>query len=352
MTVEKPGSRLVGSDTVVPLVTGGSRRYVNLDNAGSASPLREVTDALGALVSWYSSVHRGAGFKSVVSTGAYEEARAAVREFVGARSEDAVIFTRNTTDAINLLARALPAGTRVVTFDAEHHADMLPWRLGRVRYVRTPHVRSEVGAALEDALAQERRAGGPSSSLLVAVTGASNVTGDIWPIQEIVQAALRHGARIFVDAAQLAPHAPIDLEPAGIDYLAFSGHKLYAPFGAGALVGRPDWLEAADPYLLGGGAVELVTLDDVVWRGLPDRHEVGSPNVVGAVMLGVACRTLAEHGMDEVAAEERALAKRARAALGDVPGLKAYELWGESGPRIGLATFNRTASTTGCWPPS
>ena len=176
--------------------------------------------------------------------------------------------------------------------------------------------------------------------MLVAVTGASNVTGDIWPIREVALVAARHGARVFVDAAQLAPHARIDMHGAGIDYLAFSGHKLYAPFGAGVLVGRADWLEAVEPYLWGGGAVEFVTLEDVLWRGLPDRHEAGSPNVVGAVALAVAARTLAGVGMERLAAEEAELAGRARIGLAGVPGLKSHELWGEAGPRIGVATFN------------
>jgi selenocysteine lyase/cysteine desulfurase len=289
---------------------------------------------------WYGSVHRGAGFRSVVSTGAYEEARGVVREFIGARPGDAVLFTRNTTDSINLLARALPVGTRVVGFDAEHHADMLPWRLGRIRHVPTPDDRAEVPDVLSRVLSEERRLAGITGPLLVAVTGASNVTGDIWPIREIAAVAKRHGARIFVDAAQLAPHAPIDMTAAGVDYLAFSGHKLYAPFGTGVLVGRADWLEAAAPYLRGGGAVEFVTLDDALWRGLPDRHEAGSPNVIGAVALAAACRTLAGIGMELVAAEEAELAGRARMGLAGVPGLKSYELWGEGGPRIGVATFN------------
>src|SRR5207344_2825905 len=113
---------------------------------------------------------------------------------------------------------------------------------------------------------------------LVAVTGASNVTGEIWPYPEIAEIAHRHGARVLLDAAQLAPHRPIDMAATGVDYLAFSGHKLYAPFGAGVLVGRPDWLAAREPLLAGGGAVRYVTVDSVLWAEPPDRHEAGTPN--------------------------------------------------------------------------
>jgi selenocysteine lyase/cysteine desulfurase len=175
---------------------------------------------------------------------------------------------------------------------------------------------------------------------LVAVTGASNVTGEIWPLAEIAEVAHAHGARLLVDAAQLAPHAPVDMARDGIDYLALSGHKLYAPYGAGALIGRRDWLGAGDPFLRGGGAVRIVTIDDTVWAELPDRQEAGSPNVLGAVALGVACDTLAEAGMAKLATEERSLLAYARERLATVPGFQHYRVWPAEHPRVGLLTFN------------
>jgi selenocysteine lyase/cysteine desulfurase len=149
-----------------------------------------------------------------------------------------------------------------------------------------------------------------------------------------------HGARLLVDAAQLAPHAPIDMVRDGIDYLALSGHKLYAPYGAGALIGERDWLSAGDPFLRGGGAVKVVTLDDTVWAELPDRQEAGSPNVIGAVALGVACDTLASVGMDRIAAEERELLDHAREVLGAISEFEHYRVWPAEHPRVGLLTFN------------
>ena len=169
---------------------------------------------------------------------------------------------------------------------------------------------------------------------------ASNVTGELWPIAELAAVAHEHGARILVDAAQLAPHQPVDMAVLDVDYLALSGHKLYAPYGAGALVGRPDWLRGGDPFLRGGGAVKLVTVDEVVWAELPDRQEAGSPNVVGAVALGVACDTLRQAGMDRVASEEAELLAYARDTLGAIPGYEHYRVWPASHPRVGLMAFN------------
>jgi selenocysteine lyase/cysteine desulfurase len=326
--------RLVGEDMEVPLVTGGGARYVNLDFAASAPPLTEVARAVDEMARWYSSVHRGAGWKSQVATAAYEGAREAICRFLGTRPDDAVVFTRNTTDSANLLSASLPEGASVIAFAVEHHANMLPWRRHRVTYLPIPPEPAGVLEYLEDAL---RVADGPT---LVAMTGASNVTGELWPVRDATSIAHRHGARTFVDAAQLAPHVAIDMLAWDVDYLALSGHKLYAPYGAGVLVGRPDWLAEHDPYLRGGGAVDFVTLSDVYWTGLPDRQEAGSPNTIGAVALGVACETLDGVGMGRLEHEEHQLYLYARDRLARIPGLTLYSLWPPDHPRLGILTFN------------
>jgi selenocysteine lyase/cysteine desulfurase len=333
------GSRLVGSDTLVPLVTGGSRRYVDLDIAASAPALRPVAEAVAELLPWYSSVHRGAGFKSIVSTRALETARESVHAFLNAPCEHTLIFTRNTTDSINLLASALPPDALVLTFDGEHHANLLPWRRRTVRHLPCPATPDLVAPVLERRLSAERAVDG-HRPILVAVTGASNVTGEIWPLEQVVDVAHSWGARVFVDAAQVAPHLPLDLAALGADYLALSGHKLYAPFGAGVLVGLRDWLQEREPYLLGGGAVEFVTTHDVLWKGLPERQEAGSPNVIGAVAVAAACEALSAIGMNRVAEEEALLVETAKERLARVPGLATYSLWGGSRPQIGVMTFN------------
>jgi selenocysteine lyase/cysteine desulfurase len=327
--------RLVGADIDVPLADGSFRRAVNLDFAASTPALEAVEDAMAAVLPWYSSVHRGAGMKSQVMTAAYEGARDEVRSFFHARPDDAVIFTRNATDSINMLSCALPTGTRVIGFAIEHHANLLPWRRHEFACLPIPESPEAMLASLDAGL----RAAG-SRPILVAVTGASNVTGEIWPLREIIERAHRFGARVFVDAAQLAPHHPIDVSALDVDYLAMSGHKIYAPYGAGVLLGRADWLESQEPYLRGGGAVEFVTLDEVLWKRAPEREEAGSPNVLGAIALGVACRTLGAFGMAALAREETELHRYARSKALSVPGLEVYELWEPDHPRLAIVTFN------------
>jgi len=325
--------RLLGADLEVPCVDGRPRRYVNLDYAASTPVMEDVWAAVEAFVPWYSSVHRGSGVKSQVSTTAFEDSRAAVAAFVGARADDQVVFVRNTTEAINVLAAAMPAGTRVLSSPVEHHANMLPWRRHDVRLLPFTGSADELLAACARALRAERFD-------LLAVTGASNVTGEIWPVAELGALAHRHGAELFVDAAQLAPHRAIDMAAAGIDHLALAGHKLYAPFGAGALVAGPARLAAGPPLLRGGGAVKLVTLDEVIWEGAPERHEAGSPDVVGVVALAAACRRLDELGMATVADHERTLAARLCDGLRGIGGLRTLRLWpDDTADRVGVATF-------------
>lgn len=326
---------LVGADQQVPLLSGAAARYVNLDYAASTPPTVGVLQALESFLPYYSSVHRGAGFKSLVSTEVYESAREAVRRFFGAGADRTVIFTRNTTDSLNLLAASLPSGTRVATFASEHHANLLPWHRPGLSVLRLPIPR-DAGESLDRA----RAALSEGTVDLVAVTGASNVTGEIWPVAELASIAHEHGAAIVVDAAQLAPHLPIDMEALQADYLAASGHKMYAPFGCGVLVGTPRWLDSGPPFLRGGGAVRFVTTDEVLWADLPDRQEAGSPNVVGAFAFAVALTELAEYGMDRVRDHDCSLGAYARRRLARIDGVSTYELWPETAPRTGVVLFN------------
>ncbi len=331
--------RLCGADIEVPLADGSMRRYVNLDSAASTAPLEAVVTAVNQALPWYSSVHRGAGHLSQVSTRLYEAARQAVGSFVGAREADPVIFVRNTTDAINHLAACLrvPAGATVLATEMEHHANLLPWRrLGAVEHLPPPASPAALLESMEEAL----RAGGGRIAV-VAVTGASNVTGEIMPVAAMARLAHAHGAIISVDAAQLAPHRAIDMAAMDVDCLAFSGHKMYAPFGAGALVVRTDLIGDAEPLLAGGGAVDFVTLNDVLWTALPDRLEAGSPNVIGAVALGVAAGVLATVGMERIAEHERDLLARLEARLSGMRQVQLLRLWdGPSVDRLGVVTFS------------
>jgi selenocysteine lyase/cysteine desulfurase len=234
---------------------------------------------------------------------------------------------------MNLLSHALPRGTTVVVFESEHHASLLPWQRGN-RVVRLPAPDSPAAAV---AAAGEALGSAPSGPRLLVVTAASNVTGELWPVTELARVARAHGARIAVDAAQLVPHRPFDMAALDVDYVAFSGHKLYAPFGAGCLVGRADWLRAAEPYLLGGGATAGVG-DHVTWTADPQqRHEAGTPNVLGVVALAAACEALTD--WDALIAEEEGLLDRLRTGLTAIPGVRELSLWGGATPRVGIVSF-------------
>ncbi|WP_069869332.1 aminotransferase class V-fold PLP-dependent enzyme [Streptomyces malaysiensis] len=333
---------VLGSDVLVPLVTGGEVTYAALDYAASAPALRRVWDDIAAYAPYYGSVHRGAGYLSQLSTDLFENSRKDVAAFLGCREDDQVVFTRSTTDSLNLLAAVAPRGTEVFVFETEHHASLLPWEQRAdltVRYLSAPRSPRQAVETLERALAG--RSGGPA---LVCVTGASNVTGELWPVRELAAAAHAHGARIVLDAAQLAPHHPVDIAEADVDWVAFSGHKLYAPFGAGVLAGRADWLREARPYLAGGGASRKVARRDdggvdVEWHTTAARHEAGSPNVIGVYAIASACKALTEAGFEGLVARERQLIEKVRAGLAEVPEVRVLSLFGVDAPRVGVLSF-------------
>ncbi|MGW1198344.1 aminotransferase class V-fold PLP-dependent enzyme [Streptomyces sp. NPDC002536] len=331
---------VLGCDVRVPLVTGGEVPYAALDYAASAPALQRVWDDVAAYAPYYGSVHRGAGHLSQLSTDLFETSRADVARFLGCRPGDQVVFTRSTTDSLNLLAAVLPADCRVFVFETEHHAALLPWRGAQVTCLDAPRTPEHAVEILERALA-DRAPYGPA---LVCVTGASNVTGELWPVRELAAAAHAHGARIVLDAAQLAPHHPVDIAELDVDWAAFSGHKLYAPFGAGVLAGRADWLRDAEPYLAGGGASRSVTRRpdgalDVEWHTTAARHEAGSPNVIGAYALASACRALTEAGFGTLVAREQRLLAAVRAGLAEVPEVGVLSLFGADAPRVGVLSF-------------
>ncbi|MER7701114.1 aminotransferase class V-fold PLP-dependent enzyme [Streptomyces sp. NPDC096095] len=331
---------VLGQNVTVPLVTGGEVAYAALDYAASAPALQRVWDDVAAYAPYYGSVHRGAGYLSQLSTDLFENSRRTVAEFLGCRAEDQVVFTRSTTDSLNLLASALPAGCEVFVYETEHHASLLPWRDARVTYLDAPRTPAQAVETLERALA-DRDPYGPA---LVCVTGASNVTGELWPVRELAAAAHAHGARIVLDAAQLAPHHPVDVAGLDVDWVAFSGHKLYAPFGSGVLAGRADWLREAEPYLAGGGASRKVARRadggvDVDWHTTAARHEAGSPNVIGVYSIASACKALTEAGFEGLVAREQELVGRVREGLAGVPEVQVLSLFGDDAPRVGVISF-------------
>ena len=328
---------LVGDDVVVPVEADVQRRYVNLDCAASTPASVQVTAAVTEFLPWYSSVHRGAGAKSQRSSERYEQARDTVLRFVGGDPlRHTVVFPRNTTEALNIAAFRLDLDRDdvVLTTVAEHHSNLLPWRrYAQVRYVE---VARDGTFAVEDVVSGLDQKPVPK---VLAITGASNVTGWLPPLAPIIAAARARGVMVVVDAAQLAPHRPINMSAAGIDLLAWSGHKMHAPFGAGALIGPRALFAEGEPLLTGGGSIAAVTLEEVIWAPSPDRDEAGSPNVVGVVALDAAVKELTQRGWASILRDEAALLDELDRQLATVPGLTRY------GPssrndRLPVAAFN------------
>lgn len=333
-------------DYPVPLLTGGHAPYLNLDNAASTPALKHVQDTVNAFLAVYSSVHRGTGFKSQISTHAYEAAREQMLHFVGADpGSHLCIFGKNTTEAINKLAHRYPFTAEkniVLVSQMEHHSNDLPWRAA----AKVVHIGLLPDGRLDeshfDALL-EKYAGRIG---LVAISGASNVTGFLNPIHRLAQKTHATGAQIMVDCAQLAPHRRIDMlppeDPAHLDYVAIAAHKMYAPFGSGALIGNKDPFLNGEPDLRGGGQVEIVTLERVMWSQPPEREEAGSPNTIGAIAMAAAAAQLEAIGMDAVAAHEAELTACALQRLAEIPGIRIY---GDPNPqtadqRLGVIPIN------------
>lgn len=348
MTTHSPQFRHLFSsvDYPAPVLSGKRVPYLNLDNAASTPALKHVQDTVNAFLEIYSSVHRGTGFKSQISTHAYEAAREQMLHFVGAHPREHVcIFGKNTTEAINKLARRFPYTSQknvVLVSQMEHHSNDLPWRAA----AEVVHIGLLPDGRLDenhfDALLNEYA----GKIALVAVSGASNVTGYLNPIHRLAQKAHAVGAQILIDCAQLAPHRRIDMlspdDPAHLDYVAIAAHKMYAPFGSGALIGRKETFTIGEPDLRGGGQVEIVTVDRVVWSQPPEREEAGSPNTVGAIAMAAAAAQLEAIGMETVAAHEAELTAYALQRLVEIPGIHIY---GDPNPqtadqRLGVIPIN------------
>jgi cysteine desulfurase / selenocysteine lyase len=345
LSVENVRRNIVGVDVQVPLLDGSHHIYVNFDNAASTPALRPVADKVNEFLDWYSSVHRGSGFKSQVSTHAYEEAHRIVCGFVGASpATNATIFGKNSTEALNKLARRLPLQRDdvVLTTLMEHHSNDLPWRA--VAHVKHVQVTADGALDLDHLRSLLRQYAGRVK--VVAVTGASNVTGYINPVHKIAEWAHAAGAQILVDVAQLAPHRAVDMRPDGdtahLDYVALSAHKMYSPFGTGALIGRSETFLQGDPDVVGGGTVDIVTVDDVKWAGLPDREEAGSPNVVGAVALAKAVLCLQEIGLDALAKHEARLTAHLLSRLAGIDGVQVYGIAdpARAAEKVGVVPLN------------
>ncbi|EJP6472657.1 aminotransferase class V-fold PLP-dependent enzyme [Clostridium botulinum] len=334
---------VVGSDTKVPLYNGQLSPCINFDNAATTPPLVSVVNAIVKFSPWYSSIHRGTGYKSQLSSKIYEDSREVIGRFVGADLEkDTVIYLKNTTEAINKLSYRLCSCDEdiVLSTSMEHHSNDLPWRNKyKIDYIEVDEFGRLIMEDLENKLIKY---GGKVK--LVTITGASNVTGYINPIYDIAKLVHKFGSKILVDGAQLIPHYKISMKPhtslEHIDYLAFSAHKMYAPFGIGALIGPKETFIKGNPDYKGGGTVNVVTKDYVLWTDPPEKDEAGTPNVMGVVALVEAINSITRIGMKNIEVYEQNIFKYAFRSIAQIPDIKIYSCADINYPRVAIIPFN------------
>lgn len=319
------------------------KRLVYLDNAATSQKPRSVIDALTRFYeNSNANIHRGIHALAEEATAQYEATREKTARFVGAPSPRSIVFLRNTTEAINLVAQSwaranLGPGDEIVITEAEHHSNIVPWHLvarqtGAI--VRAIPIADEGVLDLDAA----RQIIGERTRLL-ALAQMSNVLGTIHPVAELGRLAHQHGAKLLVDAAQSVPHLPVHVQAIDADFLAFSSHKMLGPTGVGVLYAKPELLEAMEPVLGGGGMIDEVTLEGATWAAAPERFEAGTPNIADVVALGAAIDYLSALGMENVRAHEIELTRHALGVLGEIEGVRTF------GPRDlnqrgGVVSFN------------
>ena len=305
-----------------------SPQLIYLDSAATSQKPRAVLDAVRHFYEHdYANPHRGAYALSVRATQRYRSARERVARFLGVADADTLIFTRGTTESLNLVASSwgrthVNAGDSIVVTGGEHHANFVPWQqLARERGAELRIVDLDTEGRID--LARLRGALG-SRTRIVAFAHVSNVLGTINPVSEIAALARAAGAVSVCDGAQAVPHAAVTIDALGVDFYAASGHKMLGPMGIGILVGRRERLDSMPPYMMGGDMIEFVGDDETTWNALPQKFEAGTPNVAGAVGMAAACDYLDGLGMARVRAHEQELTALAYDALTSVAGLRLY----------------------------
>ncbi|MEE4377965.1 MAG: cysteine desulfurase [Candidatus Competibacteraceae bacterium] len=313
---------------------------VYLDNAASAQKPQAVIDAINQCYSgYYANIHRGVHALSERSTAAYEGAREKLRRFINAASTREIIFTRGTTEAINLVASSFGGtqvgpGDEILITTMEHHSNIVPWQMLCERQGAKLQVVpiTDNGELVLDAYHQlltER-------TKLVSVMQVSNAIGTINPVAEMIQAAHDKGIPVLLDGAQAVPHLDVDVQALDCDFYAFSGHKMYGPSGVGVLYGKAELLEAMPPYQGGGDMIRLVTFEKTEYADLPNKFEAGTPNIAGVIGLGAAVDWMEQVGVDAIAAHEQRLLDYATAQLSEVPGL---HIFGEAPHKAAVVSF-------------
>lgn len=335
---------ITGVDAKVPLKNGKLVPAINFDNAATTPPFSYVVERLNSFLPYYSSIHRGTGFKSKLSSDAYEMSRDIICNFVHCDpKKNTVIYVNNTTEAINKLSyifKNLYKDSIILSTRMEHHSNDLPWRSKfKVDYVEV----DELGRLnLSDLKYKLKNHHGRVK--LICVTGASNVTGYKNPIYKIARIAHSYGAEILVDGAQLVPHYPIYMkqksEEESIDYLAFSGHKMYAPFGIGVLIGPKNIFKSADPEYSGGGTIQMVTDDDVIWDDPPGKNEPGTPNVLGVTALVSSIKMLNKLSLNSIDKREKDIYNYALNKILQLPDITLYCDTDPNCDKVAIIPFN------------
>ncbi len=341
ITLENVRDYIVGLDEPMELADGTSRPIINFDNAATTPALQPVMDEVNAKLAKYGSIGRGYSLKSNYSTELYYETRDKVMEFVGADPElHLAFYVNNTTDGLNKLASALITSKDdvVLCTRMEHHANDLSWRERcKVIYAEVDKQGRIIYEDIERMLKENK-------VKYVAVTAASNVTGYVTDVHRIAKLAHQYGAQIVVDGAQIVAHRAFSMKgetpEEDIDFFVFSAHKMYSPFGGGAVVGIEEVLNDHMPTFYGGGMVELVSDKEVSWKSAPERYEAGSPNYPGVVGLGKAIEILQEVGFDAIQAHEQKLIHRLIDGLKKLPNVVLYGDCENVDDRVGVVSFN------------
>ena len=337
---ETPDIQRIRADFSILARKVNGKPLVYLDNGATSQRPQAVIDTVTRFYAEENAnIHRGVHYLSVEATDAYDQARAAVARFLGAKDPRETIFVRGTTEAVNLVARSflrprLKPGDEILVTEMEHHANIVPWQMvaaeAGAKVVACPLTEAgEIDAGAFAGLLNER-------TVLVSFMHVSNVLGTINPVAELVALAKARSLPVFIDGAQAVPHLGVDVTSLGCDFYAFSGHKVFGPTGIGVLWGRAELLSAMPPYQGGGDMIEKVSFEGTTFRGLPERFEAGTPNIAGAIGLGAAVRYLETLDRPALERHENQLAERAREGLGALPGVRLH---GRANRRVAVVSF-------------
>ena len=313
---------------------------VYLDNGATTQKPRSVVEAItNEYYSVNANVHRGVHFLSQQATELHEASRETVRRFINARSTNEIIFTRGTTESINLLASSfaesqMQAGDEVIVSTMEHHSDIVPWQLQAAKRGIVIKVipMNDKGELLQDAYKQLFS----EKTKLVCVMHVSNVLGTVNPVKEMIAEAHAHGVPVLVDGAQSVPHMKVDVQDLDADFFAFSGHKVYGPTGVGVLYGKEEWLDKLPPYQGGGEMIQSVSFEKTTFNELPFKFEAGTPDYIGTTALAKALDYVTAIGMDQIAAHEHELTQYAMQRLKQIEGMRIF---GEAEHKSSVISF-------------